>query len=85
MHRQTNLPHGRGIMVIINGDIYEGHFKDGVPHGKCRWITKYCCKQGMFNCFYPSTNQIYTVRFPNKEYVFQGNCFKLYWLKGTMN
>jgi hypothetical protein len=37
VHKQTNLPHGRGILVMKYGDIYEGHFKDGQPFGKCRW------------------------------------------------
>ena len=29
----ANLPHGKGKMININGDIYEGMFKDGQKHG----------------------------------------------------
>lgn len=38
VHKNTNLPYGRGILVMAFGDIFEGHFKDGVPQGRCRWI-----------------------------------------------
>jgi hypothetical protein len=27
-------PHGHGILVYDNGDIYEGDFENGIPHGK---------------------------------------------------
>jgi hypothetical protein len=31
VHKKTNLPHGRGIMLMDNGDIYEGFFREGCP------------------------------------------------------
>ena len=36
-HKETNLPHGKGIMVS-NHTVHEGYFKEGLKVGKTRII-----------------------------------------------
>jgi hypothetical protein len=59
-------------MLMKNGHIYEGHFKDGLPDGKCRYITEYISCSGTFTDFTPSGDSLYTFRFPDKDEVLQG-------------
>ena len=62
VNRTTFLPSGRGILIMEFGDIFQGHFKNGVPCGRCRWI-KGVAYEGEFNSFFPSVNTLYTIRY----------------------
>lgn len=53
------------------GDIYEGHFKDGQPFGKCRWYQS-VVYEGVFNGYFPSTNSVYKINFNDKNDVLMG-------------
>lgn len=33
-----NLKHGRGKLLLKNGALYEGYFKNDIPFGYCRYI-----------------------------------------------
>ena len=39
--RETITPHGKGICAYHDGILYEGWFKDGLRHGKGRFIGYY--------------------------------------------
>lgn len=50
-----DVPNGRGMMIMDNGDIREGQFKNGLPDGHGRWINgnKLCAISGNYIGFLP--------------------------------
>jgi hypothetical protein len=47
-HKETCKPHGKGIMVMRSGHLYEGYFRDGLPFGLGIKITHNYCLEGYF-------------------------------------
>lgn len=73
-NQNTGVLQGRGISIHENGDIYEGHYKNGVPHGHCRkYDYRGYCIEGYFtDGFEVDDNIVYTFTFSNSPQIGKG-------------
>jgi hypothetical protein len=70
-NESTNKPHGRGLMFTQQG-IFEGHFKNGEPYGKCRMINEKFCIDGDFITVIPTSKSLMTLTWKDKNDIFEG-------------
>ena len=70
MLKGINEPHGRGILLTICGQIYEGFFKNGDLNGHYRLISNTLSLEGKFKGLDPIPTEIYTIHFLNSPAVF---------------
>lgn len=66
--------------------IFEGHFKNGEPNGKCRLINERLCMEAEFVTIIPSSKSYVTISWKNKADVFEGVVnASSFMMKGTLS